>query len=60
MWVMGEVTATGGVLPFLREPGVPRLTGFFSSPPLGPSSPPSEGSRRHLEEPCSILRLLLS
>lgn len=35
--VMGEVTPTGGLRPFLKAPGWPRLWGFFSSP-LNPAS----------------------
>lgn len=57
---MGEVTATGGVLPFFRGPGCPRVTGFFSSPTLDGSSQLSGRSRRHLAAPGSIFRLPLS
>lgn len=57
---MGDVTATGGVLPFFRDPGCPRLTGFFSSPTLDESSQLSGRSLRHLEVPGSIFRLPLS
>lgn len=60
MWVMGEVTATGGVLPFFRDPGWPRLMGLFSSATLAASSQLSGRSRRHLEPPDSIFRLPLS
>lgn len=58
--VMGGVTATGGVLPFFRVPGWPRLTGFFRSPTLEESSQLSGRSLRHLEPPGSIFRLPLS
>lgn len=57
---MGEVTATGGLLPFFRDPGCPRLMGFFSSPTLDASSQLSGRSLRHLELPGSIFRLPLS
>ena len=57
---MGEVTATGGVLPFFRGPGGPRPAGFFSSPALDASSQLSGRSRRHLDPAVSIFRLPLS
>lgn len=57
---MGEVTATGGVLPFFRDPGWPRLMGFFSSPTLDESSQLSGRSLRHLELLDSIFKLPLS
>ena len=60
VWVMGEVTATGGVLPFFRDPGGPRPAGFFSSPALDASSQLSGRSRRHLDAAGSIFRLPLS
>lgn len=54
VWVMGEVTATGGVLPF-RGPGGPR-------PPLRSSRPWAchRRLRRRLPPPGPIFRLLLS
>ena len=57
---MGDVTATGGVLPFFRDPGGPRLMGFFISATLAASSQLSGRSLRHLELPDSVFRLPLS
>lgn len=56
VWVMGEVTPTGGFLLFLKLPGWPKLWGFFSSPLPPKSSLRLGGFFLHLLG-ASVLRL---
>lgn len=59
VWVMGEVTPIGGLRPFLKLPGWPKLWGFFSSPLHPESSLRLGGFFLHLLG-ASVLRLPVS
>lgn len=56
VWVIGDVTPTGGFLPRFKLPGWPKLWGFFSSPLSPKSSPRLGGFFLHLLG-ASVLRL---